>query len=205
MTTTIPPSLHSQSDLFSEPASAPKPSFPEASPDWVVSFDGAMEPAGHPGARGSWGFVVQDATDREIYRNSDLMAPGACKSNNVAEYTALLKAIDWAAANLPRDAAILFQGDSQVVVHNVRGVWGWNDKKTRRNPHKDAQHLRTMLDDVVGQLKGFRPIAKPFVSEPGPSPLANHLPIIWVRGQNNPADSVSREPFEIAGITYPKR
>jgi ribonuclease HI len=205
MITPMPPNPHNQSDLFTQQMQRPTNAFSESSPDWIVSFDGAMEPAGHPSARGSWGFVVQDSTGKEIHRESGLMPRGACKSNNVAEYTALIKAIGWAEENLPRYAAVLFQGDSQVVIHNVRGVWGWNSKKTRRNPHKDAPHLRELLDEVTRRLSKFRPLAKPFVSEPGPNPLANELPIIWVRGENNPADSVSREPFEKAGITYRKR
>jgi ribonuclease HI len=201
----MPTNPQKQSDLFALQMQRPTNAFPESSPDWIVSFDGAMEPAGDSKAQGSWGFVVQDSTGKEIHRKSLLMPLGACQSNNVAEYTALIQAIGWAEVNLPRDAAVLFQGDSQVVIHNVRGVWGWNSRKTRRNPHKDAPHLRLLLSDVTNRLSKFRPLAKPFKSEPGSSPLANELPIIWVRGENNPADSVSREPFEKAGITYRKR
>jgi len=194
-----------QSDFFENTREQPGNAFPESSPEWIVSFDGAMEPAGQANARGAWGFVVQDAIGGGFHRDCDLMSVGACKSNNVAEYTALLKAIAWVKSNLSADATILFQGDSQVVIHNVRGVWGWNSKKTRRNPHKDAPHLRELLDQTTDHLNAFRPLAKPFLSEPGPNVLANTLPIIWVRGENNPADSVSRIPFEKAGITYRKR
>jgi ribonuclease HI len=205
MITHMPTNPHNQPDLFAQQTLQPSIAFSESSPDWIVSFDGAMEPAGDPKAQGSWGFVVHDSTGKEIHRESLLMPLGACQSNNVAEYTALIQAIGWAEVNLPRDAAVLFQGDSQVVIHNVRGVWGWSRKKTRRHPHKDAPHLRLLLSDVTHRLSKFRPLAKPFKSEPGSSPLANELPIIWVPGETNPADSVSREPYDKAGITYRKR
>ena len=182
-----------------------RPPFGEEHPDWIVSFDGAMEPAGKSTVRGAWGFVVQDATGREHHRASSLMPVGGCASNNVAEYTALLEAIAWCKANLPQDAAILWQGDSQLVVHHVRGVWGWNAKKTRCNPHKKHPHLLPFLQQAVAELEEFRPLESPFVSEPGPHEKANALPIRRVPATENPADSVSRAPYDAAGIVSEKR
>lgn len=190
------------------PTSTPAPlPFSESSPDYIVSFDGAMEPNGHPSGLGAWGFVVQDSKGKIIRRESGLMPVGSCLSNNVAEYTALLKAIEWVLHNLPNDAAILFQGDSKVVIYNVRGVWGWNPKKTKCHPHKRAPHLIEWFNDVVKKLSKFRPLATPFLSQPSSStnPLPNNLPVIWVPGEDNPADPVSREPYDKAGITYRRR
>ena len=175
---------------------------PFTAADIIVSFDGAMEPRNSPKARGSWGFVVRKPDGTELWRESALIPAGSCRSNNVAEYTALLKALDWVRAwrTANPGASVLFQGDSRLVVYHCREVWGWNKKKTVWKPHADAPHLRTLLEQALGGLRELRPLPNPFRCEPEPHPKANDLPIIWVRGENNPADGESREPLIREGL-----
>jgi ribonuclease HI len=59
----------------------------------TVFFDGACEPV-NPGGVASYGFIVlQD--EKEIYRESKIVAEGPEASNNVAEYNGLLNALRW--------------------------------------------------------------------------------------------------------------
>lgn len=184
------------STLFSEAEDFP--AFAETHYDFLASFDGAFEPRGTKRAHGSWGFVIHDASGREIERESALVPKADCDSNNVAEYLALLKALDWATANVP-GRAVLFQGDSQLVVHHCRRVWGWNERKTLWRPHPKNPLLRAHLLDAIALLEKF-PRLSTTTLEPGSDPKANNLPIIWVRGESNQADDESRKPLREAGL-----
>ncbi len=188
---------NSTPDLFA-PATPSSPTFPEADYDLLVSFDGAMEPRNRPTAQGSWGYVVVDSAGKELQRECGLIPLGECKSNNVAEYTALLKALEWVKANAV-GRNVLFQGDSKLVVEHCRETWGWNDKKTHWNPHRNQPHLLPLLTAAMqelGKLPGLSTCALP----PGPHSKANKLPITWVQGTHNPADGESRQPLIAAGL-----
>lgn len=188
----------SAASIVSDSASSTITPFAEAAYDILVSFDGALEPRGTSRARGSWGYVVVDAAGNEIQRDSSLMPAGGCTSNNVAEYTALLKAMDWVKTHASGQNA-LFQGDSQLVVHHCRETWGWNTKKTRWNPHKKAPHLLPLLRQAMDELAKFPALSTQTLA-PGPDPKANALPIVWVAGAANPADGESRKPLVAAGL-----
>jgi len=86
----------------------------------VVYFDGACEPV-NPGGVGSYGFVA--------YReNNFLHGEGgvACVgerwcTNNYAEYTALIKALEWSLSR--RWECVEARGDSQLVVRQIEGLY----------------------------------------------------------------------------------
>ena len=61
--------------------------------------------------------------------------------------------------------------------------WGWNKKKTVWNPHKDAPHLKPLLEEAIDLLKSF------------------DYEIKWIPSKDNQqADWLSREPLVKAGI-----
>ena len=89
-----------------------------------VYFDGACEPT-NPRGIATYGFV--------IYKNGKKIKQGmglACEpfsnnsSNNVAEYTALIKALEFIKGKL--DDKIIIRGDSQLAIRQMQGVYSVN-------------------------------------------------------------------------------
>lgn len=95
----------------------------------IVYFDGACEPI-NPKGIATYGYVV--------YRDNQKIAEGsglACEpfswnsSNNVAEYTALVKALEYLVENGLTDKQVVVRGDSQLV---IRQMIGWYSVKSER-------------------------------------------------------------------------
>lgn len=100
----------------------------KASPDHALpllaSFDGACEPV-NPGGLGTYGFVVRQG-DRLLVRQQGVVPEiaGTPMTGNIAEYVALLLLLEWLAAHPTGPARI--EGDSKLVVMQVRGEWDAN-------------------------------------------------------------------------------
>lgn len=90
----------------------------------LASFDGACEPV-NPGGLGTYGFVVRQG-DRLLVRRQGVVPEiaGTPMTGNVAEYVALLLLLDWLAEHPAGPARI--EGDSKLVVMQVRGEWDAN-------------------------------------------------------------------------------
>ena len=93
-------------------------------PEIIVFFDGACEPV-NPGGVASYGFVVL-LNEKEIYRESKIVAEGKEASNNVAEYNGLLNAFRWLFKNGHKDDKIICKGDSRLVIEQINGHWRMN-------------------------------------------------------------------------------
>jgi probable phosphoglycerate mutase len=100
----------------SEPA---RPSSASAHEALAIWFDGASRGNGRAGARAAIGAVVRDA------RTGERLAVVACtigeETNNVAEYRALLAALD--AARQFGARRLRIHGDSALVIQQLRGAW----------------------------------------------------------------------------------
>ena len=95
----------------------------------VVYFDGACEPW-NPKGIATYGFV--------IYRDSKKIREGkglACEpfswqsSNNVAEYTAMIKALEYLIENGLTKEEVIVKGDSQLTIRQMNGVYSVNAKR----------------------------------------------------------------------------
>ena len=95
----------------------------------VVYFDGACEPT-NPGGISTYGFV--------IYKNGRVVHQGkglACEpfawqsSNNVAEYTALIRALEWLVSNNMIDEDVVVRGDSQLAIYQMTGRYSVNAER----------------------------------------------------------------------------
>lgn len=84
-------------------------------------FDGLCEP--NPGGVATYGFVVKK-DGKKVHEGHGLA--GTPKSpqatNNVAEYTGLVKALEWLLAQ-KTPGAILVRGDSDLVIKQVQGIF----------------------------------------------------------------------------------
>lgn len=87
-------------------------------------FDGACEPV-NPGGLGTYGFVVRQG-ERLLVRQSGVVPDiaGTPMTGNVAEYVALLLLLEWLAAH--PGGATRIEGDSKLIVMQVRGEWAAN-------------------------------------------------------------------------------
>jgi ribonuclease HI len=84
-------------------------------------FDGLCEP--NPGGVATYGFLIKK-DGKKIHEGHGLA--GTPKSpqatNNVAEYTGLLKALEWLVAQKP-PGPIVVHGDSDLVIKQVQGLY----------------------------------------------------------------------------------
>jgi ribonuclease HI len=89
-----------------------------------VYFDGLCQPV-NPGGIACYAFVIR-RDDRTIHSDYGIAAEPFSKdaTNNVAEYTALAKALEWLIANgLNNSGRIKVKSDSQLVVKQLRGEY----------------------------------------------------------------------------------
>ena len=89
-----------------------------------VYFDGLCQPV-NPGGIACYAFVIR-RDGRTIHSNYGIAAEPFSKdaTNNVAEYMALAKALEWLIANgLNNSGRIKVKSDSQLVVKQLRGEY----------------------------------------------------------------------------------
>lgn len=102
--------------------------------------DGACRP--NPG-RGAYGFIIYDPKDREVKRENGPV--GEKVTNNIAEYTAVIKAIRSAIA-MGVDRLVVFS-DSQLVVKQLNGDYRVYDPQLKKL-HTEALSLLEWLEQV---------------------------------------------------------
>jgi ribonuclease HI len=110
-----------------------------ASPSFTVYIDGACR--GNPGP-GSFGVVMCNEKGEVVEQLKDTI--GLC-TNNVAEYTALLKALE-KARKLKVDT-LLVKSDSQLLVKQLEGAYKVKDEK-----------IKILYDQVQDLLKEFKSV-----------------------------------------------
>lgn len=94
-----------------------------------VYFDGLCQPV-NPGGIACYAFIVK--RDGEAIHSDHGVAgePFSPEStNNVAEYTALVKALEWLAANNLESDRIMIKSDSQLVVNQLAGSFKVKGKR----------------------------------------------------------------------------
>lgn len=93
-------------------------------------FDGFCE--GNPYGKAGAGAVIQK--DGEIIHTiSDYIGEGVGITNNVAEYEALRRALNYLKASGLNDERVIVYGDSKLVIEQMRGKW-----KIKKGIYKDS-------------------------------------------------------------------
>jgi ribonuclease HI len=120
---------------------SPTSLFPASAEPWPTAFtDGGSR--GNPGPAG-YGVLVQDAAGRTIAELSEFLG---IQTNNFAEYSALLAALDYAVQhNLERLHVI---SDSELMVKQMRGQY--------RVQSPDLRPLYEEAQRRAARLRGFR-------------------------------------------------
>ena len=116
-------------------------------PTTILYFDGLCEPV-NPGGVATYGFVVY-VGKAKVKEGCGLVGAGMLGddvSNNVAEYTALIRGMEYALSNCPTEH-LLVRGDSLLVVNQMLGKYAV--KAQRMLPlNKQAVDLKNRLPSV---------------------------------------------------------
>lgn len=143
-----------------------------------VFFDGLCQPI-NPGGIACYAYVVKDRGSGATLKSEHGLAaepfsPDA--TNNVAEYTALIKALEWLAASGLEPEKIVVKSDSQLVVNQMNGRFKVGTKRIVPLFRKAAE-LKARFRDVR---------------------------IEWVpRSENREADSLTNRAYNQAFIDNP--
>ena len=106
----------------------------------TIFTDGASR--GNPG-KASYGFVIKDESEKVIYKEGDTLG---ITTNNVAEYTALLKALEYVKSNLQKVSSINVLADSKLIVEQMSGRF------QIKSPH--LKPIFTSIQFLVMELGG---------------------------------------------------
>jgi len=108
----------------------------------TIYTDGASR--GNPGLAASGIHIVDDTTSETV---ADLGFALGIATNNVAEYQAVLHAVEWLFAHkelLADDIQISFRMDSSLVVSQLSGSWKIKDPNLQQLAGKVKAHLRQL-------------------------------------------------------------
>ncbi len=95
----------------------------------TIYFDGLCEPI-NPGGVAAYGYVIYQG-EKAIKRGARVIGEGKGMTNNVAEYSALKRAIEWLKEQGIEDE-ILIKGDSMLVINQMKGDWQIKSQTSRR-------------------------------------------------------------------------
>ena len=112
-----------------------------------VYFDGLCQPI-NPGGISCYAFVVK-SSGRIIYSDYGVAGEPFSENstNNVAEYTALVKALQWLLENNLGSAKVEIKSDSQLIVNQVRGDYKVKAKRII-SLYKQVLLLKSKFQDI---------------------------------------------------------
>jgi len=89
----------------------------------TIHFDGLCLPR-NPGGVATYGFVAKRGA-KTVHEECGLAAPPYTPqaTNNVAEYTGVLKALEWALAQGLEKEKVVVRGDSELVIRQLKGEY----------------------------------------------------------------------------------
>ena len=108
----------------------------------MVFCDGACLPT-NPGGWATWAWVAVAPDGQEVASASGCLGHGPGRTNNLAEYTAVLQALRWVKGH--GGGPVLVRTDSQLVVNQVNGAWQVKAAPLRPLA-QEARHLLAELD-----------------------------------------------------------
>jgi ribonuclease HI len=95
----------------------------EKAPLLYVYFDGLCEPK-NPGGIATYGIIIQKDNGETIHEESGLADAKPWSedaSNNAAEYSAVVRALEWLDKNAHHDTPVILRGDSKLVINQLKG------------------------------------------------------------------------------------
>lgn len=112
-----------------------------------VYFDGLCQPI-NPGGISCYAFVVK-SDGRTIYSDYGIAVEPFSKdsTNNVAEYTALVKALEWLLENNLSSTKVEIKSDSQLIVNQLTGDYKVKSKRIM-SLYKQVLLLKGKFQDI---------------------------------------------------------
>jgi ribonuclease HI len=108
-----------------------------------VFFDGLCQPC-NPGGTACFAFVIKKDYNT-IHSEYGLAANNS--TNNVAEYTALIRSLEWLLTNNYQNESIVIKGDSQLVIQQIK-----------RNFKVKAPNIIPLYRDAMSLISKFKHI-----------------------------------------------
>jgi ribonuclease HI len=99
---------------------------PRSGDTLIVYADGASR--GNPGPAAT-GWLVLDAQGQLVGEGGTTLGE---RTNNEAEYEAVLEVARWIESTLGRDFHLLIRSDSELLIHQLRGEWKVKDPELRQ-------------------------------------------------------------------------
>jgi len=115
---------------------------------YIVYFDGLCEPK-NPGGVATYGVVVKKE-GKTIFEGSGLAfaKPWTDEaSNNVAEYSALIRALEWLRKHEMQASPIIVRGDSRLIINQMSGLFKVKAKRILEL-HQRASKLLSEFKDL---------------------------------------------------------
>lgn len=97
---------------------------PDSEEAIVVYFDGLCEPK-NPGGVATYGFLIIKS-GKKIHHGHGLAdaKPWTNEaSNNVAEYSALIHALEWLLSENYNQSPVIIRGDSKLIINQITGIF----------------------------------------------------------------------------------
>jgi len=112
-----------------------------------VNFDGLCQPI-NPGGIACYAFIIKK-NDKTIHSGYGVAGEPFSKdsTNNVAEYTALAKALEWLVANNLVSEKVEIKSDSKLVVNQLAGIYKVKGKRIIPL-YKQVLLLKTKFSDI---------------------------------------------------------
>jgi len=142
--------------------------------DYRAWFDGACGPV-NPGGTAASGSIIKGIDGAVLLEEGRLVGTGPGMSNNVAEYAAVTRVLQYL---LPRSPGhVTIHGDSQLAIKQLKGEWGIHDG-LYYSAAMEAQDLLARLRSLGWQVE-----------------------LRWIpRTQNEECDALSKAPLADAGV-----
>ena len=105
----------------------------------TIYFDGLCRPR-NPGGVAAYGYVIYK-DGRKVKSGKGVVGSGAGMTNNVAEYSALKHALEWAREHCTEDEMVI-KGDSQLVINQLNGTWQIKSETSK----KYVPEIRRLLE-----------------------------------------------------------
>ena len=108
-------------------------------------IDGLCRP--NPGGVCACAFIIKDDKGRVICQFSKIVGAGIGYTNNVAEYYAVIEALEWFSYREDKELTIV--SDSKLVINQMNGVW-----KVNGGAYYEAYLKAKMLFDLLTVERG---------------------------------------------------
>ncbi|MEM3178086.1 MAG: ribonuclease HI family protein [Candidatus Micrarchaeaceae archaeon] len=105
-----------------------------------IYTDGASR--GNPGPSAS-GYLILDKNSQKL---SSMEIFNGVKTNNFAEYTAIIKALDWTAKNLGVKNSVELYSDSELVIKQLNGQYKVKSQELRKL-NNEAMKLAALFEE----------------------------------------------------------